>query len=233
MFKSIVFILAALAVSQGQLYLGSVESQNPSISNTRLKYIKNAVNNITRSMIKTTCSGYLNRLENAIMALYECSESIDMENETICSAFNGNFEKCTQPTVQVFEECLPKKSRKIPSMVVRMGLKSMKYICKTNGEHLLELKNRCFTTPTIQLIKCMKKFETTKEKYMGSNSYISAKEVCELLEKLKPCLISHLQISCRHPTTREAFIDFVEEGVLSICKNIVTKEIELDESQIS
>ncbi|XP_066253278.1 uncharacterized protein [Euwallacea similis] len=233
MFKSVVLILAALGAANGHLSPDSEELQHQLTMKIIREQIRSqiAIEN-ARSKLDIICPGYGNKFENVTMEIADCAESIDEENETICSMMKNNLEKCMQPLVKLFEECLPERSRRVPAMLVKMILSSLNYVCKTNGEHLLELQNQCFRTPTIKLKRCIRKIETTRQKYIRSNRYPSAEEICDLLEEMKPCLTSHLQTSCNHPITREAFIDFMNQGILSVCENYYMNDIELVEPHI-
>lgn len=66
-----------------------------------------------------------------------CINNIDLDTETLCSSVKSHAVECTQPAVDLFEECLPKESKEIPSFVVKLLMALSDYLCKSDGEHLL------------------------------------------------------------------------------------------------
>lgn len=66
-----------------------------------------------------------------------CNNDLDLDTETLCSSIKNHAVECTKPFVDLFEECLPKESKGIPSFIVKLLMALSDYLCKSDGEHLL------------------------------------------------------------------------------------------------
>jgi len=131
----------------------------------------------------------------------------------------------------MFEECLPSQSKDIPSMLVNMVLAATKKICKSDGEHVLELVNPCITNDNIKTQRCVRRLTARAQDYKRRKQYPSAQDVCEIFETFRPCVQSHLNAACGNHITREAFQQIYDES-LSVCKTYKMNEVETVESVV-
>ncbi|KAJ8964561.1 hypothetical protein NQ314_004865, partial [Rhamnusium bicolor] len=162
--------------------------------------------------------------QTAIAKVEECTNTIDEESETMCSVIKTHFEKCSKPVVRLFEECLPEKSREIPSFVTRSILSVSEHLCKTDGEHIFELSNPCVRSQNYKTKRCLRRIQSKLQQY---NSKVPSKEeICEFMSSFKGCFESHLHSSCGHIKTREAFLNLYN-AALTPCQGPALNEIEL------
>lgn len=70
------------------------------------------------------------------MKMRECISSTDLEAETMCSFVKNHVEKCSRPIISMLEQCLPDKSKDLPSFLMKSAVSSIRYVCKIDGEHL-------------------------------------------------------------------------------------------------
>ncbi|XP_023023450.2 uncharacterized protein [Leptinotarsa decemlineata] len=191
----------------------SMSSGEELLRDMRLKMIQryiqqnHQINQIV-DKLETFCPGYREDFIDAINEVQRCTDSIDETEETICSTVRNHFSRCLKPIVNVFEKCLPDKSRELPSFMVDTFISTSNHVCRIDGEHIFELSNPCVQTPSYRMRRCMLKVHLKLEEY--SSEVPSKAEICNFIKSLKGCFKSHLSLSCGNPITREAFMDLFE-----------------------
>ncbi|KAJ8940683.1 hypothetical protein NQ318_017733 [Aromia moschata] len=233
MLSSVIVFLAVASMAMATVMTSSEEL----MENIKLNMLKNYLNerqaiNVLKENTERICPGYGDKIERAFTKVENCVNDIDEESETMCSAVNNNFEKCVNPVVSLFEECLPEKSKDLPSFIVKSFISVSDYLCKTDGEHIFELSNPCIRNSNYRTQRCVRKIKSKLQQY---NSKMPTKEeVCQFLQSFRGCLQSHLQASCGPHKTREAFLSLYDASV-KVCDQssvVVENEIELLEPKL-
>lgn len=167
------------------------------------------------TLVESICPGYAEPVENATLKAISCFELLDEESETACSLVKNSFKTCISPIVNVFEECLPATGKQLPNFAVDAVLAVSEHICRIDGEHIIELSNKCFRNVNYRTQKCIKRNQAKVQQYLRDKKFPSVQETCELMDSNKACLDSHLASACGNSITREAFLD-----VFKVLKNV-------------
>ncbi|KAJ8986009.1 hypothetical protein NQ317_013893 [Molorchus minor] len=161
-----------------------------------------------RDSTEKICPGYGDRFEKAISKIQQCTETIDENTETMCSAVKNHFERCIDPIVSIFEECLPERSKDLPSFIIKSTMAVSQHLCKTDGEHIFEART---TAPK----DCIRRIQTKLEQF--ERKIPTREDVCQVIGSFRGCLQSHLQASCGNTITREAFLN-VYDAIIDLCQ---------------
>ncbi|KAJ8918618.1 hypothetical protein NQ315_013124 [Exocentrus adspersus] len=167
--------------------------------------------------VETICPGYGTKFETAMEKIQECTNAIEEDSETMCSAIKNHLEKCSKPIVNLFEECLPQKSRDIPAFVIKSMLATSDYLCKADGEHIFEIYNPCIRSMNYRTQRCLRKIQSKLQQYDETKP--SKDEVCDFMGSFRGCLEAHLHHSCGHVKTREAFLNLFD-AAKSACQSV-------------
>ncbi|XP_018568673.1 uncharacterized protein LOC108908959 [Anoplophora glabripennis] len=193
--------------------------------NLKVQMIKNymrerqAISSLT-TKVESLCPGYGSQFETALNKVEQCTNGIDEDTETMCSAVENHFERCSKPVVKIFEECLPEKSKDVPAFIIKAILSVSKYLCKTDGEHIFELSNPCVKSQNYRTQRCLRKLESKFQQY--SSTFPTKDEICQFTSSFKGCFESHLLHSCGHVKTRESFLN-VYNALQSPCQSSGTE----------
>ncbi|KAG5894170.1 hypothetical protein JTB14_001865 [Gonioctena quinquepunctata] len=210
--KIVHIFLAALAVISPVWS----DSEEDLLQDMRLKMIQNYIqeNHQMNQIIEKfgeICPGYGNEFVDAFNEVQTCTDSIDETQETMCSTVKNHFAKCSKPLVNIFEKCLPEKSRDLPAFIVQTIVSTSNHICRIDGEHIFELSNPCIRSDSYRLRRCMLKVQSRMQQY--TSNMPSKMEVCDFIKSLKVCFKSHLALTCGNQKTREAFMDLYETTI--------------------
>lgn len=55
----------------------------------------------------------------------------------MCEVIEENLKTCAVPTFNLFETCVPKEAKGLPTYMLKTTRAIVKYICNTDGAHLL------------------------------------------------------------------------------------------------
>ncbi|XP_045472949.1 uncharacterized protein LOC123679617 [Harmonia axyridis] len=169
------------------------------------------------SRLEQICPGSKVKFEEAVDEMKTCADKIDETAETSCSIMKNRMPKCLEPLIRVLRDCMPEGSKEIPEFFVNSLLQGIDYICKTDGEHIFELGNTCLYKPNPALEVCVRKLRMRLATYERNGLGVEA--ICSTLHYMKPCLKSHLSLSCGSPISREAVLGFYD-AFSAKCKTI-------------
>ncbi|XP_044754627.1 uncharacterized protein LOC123313709 [Coccinella septempunctata] len=188
----------------------------------KLKYVetylqeKQAIDEVG-SRMEQICPGSKLKFEKAIEEVTTCGNEIDETAETSCSIIKNKMPKCLEPVMKVVKDCMPEGSKEIPDFILKSFLQGIEYICKTDGEHIFELGNTCLYKPNPTLDVCGRKLRMRFHRYEKNG--VGVEDICSTLHYMRPCLKSHLNLSCGSPISREAILGFYD-AFSSKCKTI-------------
>ncbi|CAG9761087.1 unnamed protein product [Ceutorhynchus assimilis] len=213
--KLLIFVLAAFAAIQTTTSDSYGENALARYSVPAiLEYNKDGLEKTTEDI----CPGYGLRVENVTEKVQKCLSEVDFGSQTLCSATRRAVYECALPITSLLDECLPAQSKRIPTIVVKMIGSAVDYLCKANGEHIVEYLNPCFRNVTKQSETCIKKFTDKFDEIDRTKKYPTAQAMCEFYESFRSCLEGHLETSCAHPITRESFLQFYDQ-LLEVCRS--------------
>ncbi|XP_063921738.1 uncharacterized protein LOC135136409 [Zophobas morio] len=176
-----------------------------------------------RTQMESICPGKDDELDEALTKLKQCSNEVDENAETACSAIKNHFLRCSKPFIELFESCLPEESREIPRLVFEAINSGVAYVCKVDGEHIFEFANTCIFKNNYRSMRCERRVRTKLQQF--KNKPPTKTEICELAQSMKPCLHNHLQESCGNGITRESFMGMFD-AVTAPCNNRGSNQIE-------
>ncbi|XP_044267271.1 uncharacterized protein LOC123013035 [Tribolium madens] len=181
-----------------------------------------------RHEFETLCPGKDDELDDALYELKKCSDQIDENTETACSTIKNHFSRCSKPLVSLLESCVPEESKGVPELIFGSVQSAFKYLCKTDGEHILELVNRCVYKTNYRTMRCERRLRTKLQEYKKKSP--TKADICEFAHSMKPCFKEHLDDSCGNAITKESFMGMFD-AMVAPC-SIVSKN-QLDTNHIN
>ncbi|KAL3269578.1 hypothetical protein HHI36_008642 [Cryptolaemus montrouzieri] len=220
------FVLVICLVAAISSATCTIQSEDVS-SRLRLKYLqaylqeRQAISELG-DKVEEVCPGSKTKIEDAIDELKSCADKIDQTQETSCSIAKNRLPKCMEPIIKVVRDCMPAESKGLPDFFMKSVLKGVEYICKTDGEHIFELGNMCLYKQNPTSMTCKRKFQMRMQTYQRNGGGIGVEDVCSMMDYMKPCLKSHLSLSCGSTITQEAVLG-IYEAFMSNCRTVVNK----------
>ncbi|XP_018568675.1 uncharacterized protein LOC108908960 isoform X2 [Anoplophora glabripennis] len=151
----------------------------------------------------------------------KCYEEISQGNQSICHSYEVNVQRCSQPLVDYFVDCLPEKSKDLPPVILKGTVSVIETFCSSNGELLLEAFNPCIYEHLEQRNKTNKeecKSDVLLAKLEKFNIDVPSKsELCQVALEIQNCWQEYVGQNCNSPKARELFSK-IYGAAFSACK---------------
>ncbi|XP_066150756.1 uncharacterized protein [Euwallacea fornicatus] len=152
------------------------------------------------------CPNHTPQIKDKLKEFQTCSEKINEDDMMLCKVVEQNLKNCSTPLINFFEACVPKQAKGIPTYLLDIIQKLVRYVCASNGAHILELENPCIlSTKQLYSRTCIRKLKEELEMYNYEN-LPEKTAICLFLDQFTDCFNTHVQKSCQDSTTREAYI---------------------------
>lgn len=99
------------------------------------------------------------------------------DNYTVCSLLQEHIPKCSAPAKEMLIECLPERSKEIPALISDIIKSVSRYVCRSDGEHLLEMLTRCGFKETRKFTFCKRRIASKLQQY--ENTFPSRRDLCK------------------------------------------------------
>ncbi|XP_066253279.1 uncharacterized protein [Euwallacea similis] len=151
------------------------------------------------------CPNHTQQIKEKLEEFKKCSEKINEDNMTLCDVVKQNLKSCIVPVIDLFESCVSKKARGMPTYALLTTQNLVNYICDSNGAHVLELGNNCLLKKKHPYSRtCIRQLNKELKKYDYDN--LPEKNViCLFLDQFQDCFKTHVRNACQDSTTRDAY----------------------------
>ncbi|EFA10007.1 uncharacterized protein LOC661814 [Tribolium castaneum] len=223
--KSLIIALASFAVfNLATCQYSSFPVSSSSDSARYLQYLRErSQTERLRHEFESLCPGKDDELDNALYELKKCSDQIDENSETACSAMKNHFMRCSKPMSSLLESCVPEESKGVPDLVFASVHSAVNYLCKTDGEHIFELANHCVYKTNYKTMRCGRRMRTKLQQFKKKSPTKS--DICEFAQSMKPCLKEHLDESCGNAITKESFMGMFD-AMMAPCSGVSKNQLE-------
>ncbi|XP_018568655.1 uncharacterized protein LOC108908946 [Anoplophora glabripennis] len=161
------------------------------------------------------------RYHEVVKEAQKCYGDLLQSNHSICHSFEVNVQRCSQPLVDYFVDCLPEKSKDLPPAIVKGAASVVETFCTSSGEILLEALNRCLYEYLDQRNKTIREeckqetLELKLDKFTVERP--SKAEVCQVFREIGDCWQEYVNLDCESTKAKEFFSKFYD-AALSACK---------------
>ncbi|KAK9890731.1 hypothetical protein WA026_012079 [Henosepilachna vigintioctopunctata] len=149
----------------------------------------------------------------------ECLATIK-SNNSFCHTFVHHFGRCTKKLVDKVESCIETKIQGAPTAVVDVLVAQLRFICETDGEHILEIFNPCIYKTLF--MKDEKNCTRTFDRHIHNSAKEDKKMipvVCKETLEYKTCIDEPFKAKCQNEITRNT-VQEIFRGAMTPCKEI-------------
>lgn len=178
------------------------------------------------SPVTYRCSQSIYRnIQKEELRAIECLKNLRY-NSSLCNHFVYHFKPCLEALLAENKKCDNEDSFNLKMIVLDSIIAEAKFVCETDGEHILEIFNPCIVHSAKKSKECIKNILTPSSHFSRNITLF-----CSKFPNMWECFDAQLQHECQNNITKNTMLKLFSDGppcnILSILYMEIASNIQI------
>ncbi|XP_045472982.1 uncharacterized protein LOC123679640 [Harmonia axyridis] len=155
----------------------------------------------------------------------ECLKNLRY-NSSLCNHFVYHFKPCLEALLAENKKCDNEDSFNLKMIVLDSIIAEAKFVCETDGEHILEIFNPCIVHSAKKSKECIKNILTPSSHFSRNITLF-----CSKFPNMWECFDAQLQHECQNDITKNTMLKLFSDGppcnILSILYMEIASNVQI------